>query len=309
MRNNVKKYRHIFMDECEAICLAFNEKIVVETFSTIKRSRLTDFDEHFYKKQCEYYGNQCDEYDNKLYGDLWYLVDINQATLFIPKHSPSMLKKPTITLSKVMRNTGTIYRIFSQFYKNPLPKVEAAAKLSDLYLNNINLGHTINGPPVFWVDSDGSELSNNTFHGLIRVIIDLYSTKGIKPNDMCVLPFFVTRAYLPDNINKAISDHFITDGYRPVCIQRVEEFLMDEDPKNFLLPWVLRVKGLEFKVVVIAIENEDFDCCDPEDRRKIYVMASRCTCLLVVVCKESVKDAIDTNKAIKAYPFGIQFNV
>lgn len=311
-----KRYRHIFMDECEAICLAFNEKTIIHTFGTIQECRLTDYDEEYercftklkFKKNIENNGLVNKTIRPKTYGELWYLVDINQAALFLPKYSPPMLKKPDIVLSKVIRNTATIYKVFSQFYKNPIPVM---AQLADFYLNNVNVGHNIIGPPIYWANSDlipdegTTNFRTKTFQSLVRVVVDLCSTKGIKPNDLCVLPFIVTNTYLPDMINDEISSYFVTDGYRPMSIARVEEFLLDCDANNFLVPWVLRVKGLEFKVVIIAIEQGDFDFMDPEDRRKIYIMASRCTCLLIIVSSEKDKENIDIYKVIKNYPFGI----
>lgn len=331
---NVKKYRHIFMDECEAICLSFKEEIITNTFKNIYDARQTDFDEEFFKIQnnlteisddsendtnCVEEKNSDKEVNTNqpthLYGDLWFLVDINQATIFLPKYAPQLLKKPTVTLSKVLRNTGTIYGVFSQFYKNPTPTITSKAGLSELYLNNINLGHNIVGPPIYWVDSKKFTAepicddihSSKTFNGLIRLIIDLYSSKGIKPHDMCVLPFFIGDAYIPKNINKAIST-FFTSSYQPTSITDVEEFVGTSDQNKFLVPWALRVKGLEFKAVIIVIEEDDnFDYLDTEDRRKIYIMASRCTCLLIIVSTESVKDMIDVFKVIKPYPFDVTF--
>lgn len=334
---NTKKYRHIFMDECEAICLAFKEEIITNTFKNIEKCRQVDYDEEFYitqnnthQQQNQIAGNELDEttemiktikintstdQPKNVYGDLWFLVDINQATIFIPKHAPSVLKQPNITLSKVIRNTGTIYKVFSQFYKNPTPTVTSKAGLSELYLNNINIGHDVDGPPIFWVDSKKFPHepvcpdihSSRTFNGLIRVIIDLYSAKGIKPHDMCVLPFLIGDAYIPVNINKAISTYFAS-SYQPTSITDVEEFVGCLDQNKFLVPWALRVKGLEFKAVIIVIEeDDDFDYLDTEDRRKIYIMASRCTCLLILVSTESVKDMIDVFKVIKAYPFDVKF--
>lgn len=323
------------MDECEAICLAFEEKIVSNTFSDIQKCRLRNYDENYKfveeKYDKNYTQNSGVEYkierneiikivkkieESLIYGDLWYLVDINQATMFIPKHSPSELKVPSVRLTRVIRNTETIYKTFSSFYKNPLPTIPAAAKLSDFYLNNIEIGHNIKGPPIFWVDADqipgdapSPDISSSkTFNGLIRAVIDLHSAKGIKPNDLCVLPFIITDLYLPQNINKAISSHFVSNSvYHPNAVTYVEEFLTDCNPMEFLVPWVLRVKGLEFKVVIMVIENEDFDFCDPEDRRKIYIMASRCTCLLVLVCSTQIKDIINVNNTIQPYQFDIDF--
>lgn len=322
------------MDECEAISLAFNEKIVTNTFDKIKKCRLIDNNENYrivegyynknYQKNISMgYTIERDEIIKiekrscmSAYGDLWYLVDINQATFFIPKYSPDILKKPTFKLTRVVRNTETIYRTFSEFYKNPLPTIPAAAKLSDIYLSDLEIGHKIKGPPIFWANSDNIpynsteqiKLSSKTFNGLIRTIVDLYSTKGIKPNDMCVLPFVISKIYLPDNINEAIEQQFVPNSvFHPKATTHIEEFINASSPREFLIPWVLHVKGLEFKVVIIVIEQDDFDFSDPEDRRKMYIMASRSNCLLILVCSEHIKELIDIHRTIKPYRFDIDF--
>ncbi|XP_077295579.1 uncharacterized protein LOC143917848 isoform X2 [Arctopsyche grandis] len=296
--HNQMKYRHIFMDECEAICLAFEEKIVSNTFGDIEKCRLRNYDENYKFVEEKYDKNHTQnsgvEYkierdeivkivtkieESLIFGDLWYLVDINQATMFIPKHSPNLLKVPTVRLTRVIRNTETIYKTFSSFYKNPLPTIPAAAKLSDFYLNNLEIGHNIKGPPILWVNAD------------------------VIPGDPPSPSIFSSK-----NINKAISSHFVSNSvYHPNAVTYVEEFLTDCNPMEFLVPWVLRVKGLEFKVVIMVIENEDFDFCDPEDRRKIYIMASRCTCLLILVCSTRIKDMINVNNTIQPYQFDIDF--
>jgi hypothetical protein len=92
----------------------------------------------------------------------------------------------------------------------------------------------------------------------------------------------------------------------PQALANVESFLMTSKPHNFLVPWVLRVKGLEFKVVVVVIDDDDFDFGDAEDRRKVYIMVSRCTCLLVLLTSEDVKKCIDTDNIIKNYPFSMK---
>lgn len=151
LRENPKTYRHIFMDEAEAICLAFDGKIVQNTIMSIYH--------HYHAGNCP--NKQCNDstlkpYENltdKLaqhqpkmtdWGELWFMVDINQASIFLPKHSPQMLKTPDIVLSKVMRCTERVFNVFKQFYSMPLPLLPK--KLMDnMNIPNITIGHHILG--------------------------------------------------------------------------------------------------------------------------------------------------------------------
>lgn len=287
LRRNKNGYKHIFMDESEAICLSFEENIIMQTFQEI-----------FKRYHMENSSASVEP------GVLWFLVDINQASLFLPKHSPNILKTPDVILTKVVRTTGTIYKVFKQFYQEPVPRMPAAVKLEAYQnLQGISIAHNISGPPIYWVDSNSRE---SCLQVLVSVILDLCSTKGIRPNDLCVLPYLVNSNYKPDVINREIENHFVEQGFMPQAMGNVESFLLTSKPNNFLIPWVLRVKGLEFKVVVMVIDDEDFDFADAEDRRKVYIMASRCTCLLVLLSSEAVKNSIDRYKIIRNYPFSLK---
>jgi hypothetical protein len=170
-------------------------------------------------------------------------------------------------------------------------------------LQGITVAHNVSGPPIYWVDSNSQE---SRLQVLVSVVLDLCSTKGIKPNDLCVLPFFVNSNYKADVINHEIQKHFVEQAFMPQALANVESFLMTRKPYHFLVPWVLRVKGLEFKVVVVVVDDDDFDYGDAEDRRKVYIMVSRCTCLLVLLSSEAVKNCIDTDNIIKNYPFSMK---
>lgn len=288
MKGNSNGYKHVFMDESEAICMSFEENTITLTFQELlKRYHM---------------GNSNDVTEEP--GVMWFLVDINQASLFLPKHSPNILKTPDVILTKVVRSTGTIYRAFRQFYQEPFPRMPAVVKLEAYQnLQGITIAHDVSGPPIYWVDSNSQE---SHLQVLVSVVLDLCSTKGIRPNDLCVLPFFVNSNYKADVINHEIQKHFVEQAFMPQALANVESFLMTSKPYHFLVPWVLRVKGLEFKVVVIVIDDDDFDFGDAEDRRKVYIMVSRCTCLLVLLSSEAVKNCIDTDNIIKDYPFSMK---
>jgi len=288
LKGNRKGYRHVFMDESEAICMSFEENIITLTFQELMK--------------CYDMGNSNNATEEP--GVMWFLVDINQASLLHQKHSPNILKTPDVILTKVVRSTCTIYRAFRQFYQQPFPRMPAVVKLEAYQnLQGITIAHNVSGPPIYWVDGNSQE---SRLQVLVSVILDLCSTKGIRPNDLCVLPFFVNSNYKADVINQEIQKHFVEQAFMPQALANVESFLMTSKPYHFLVPWLLRVKGLEFKVVVIVIDDDDFDAGDAEDRRKVYIMVSRCTCLLVLLTSEAVKNCIDTDNIIKDYPFSMK---
>lgn len=285
---NNKGYKHVFMDESEAICMSFEESIITLTFQELMKR---------YKM-----GNSNNVTEEP--GVMWFLVDINQAFLFLPKNSPNILKTPDVRLTKVVRSTGTIYRAFRQFYQEPFSRMPAVVKLEAYQnLQDISVAHNVSGPPIYWVDSNSQE---SCLKVLVSVVLDLCSTKGIRPNDLCVLPFCVDSNYKADVINSEIQKHFVEEAFMPQALTNVESFLMTSKPYHFLVPWFLRVKGLEFKVVVVVINDDDFDFAYAEDRRKVYIMVSRCTCLLVLLSSEAIKNGIDTDNIIKEYPFSMK---
>lgn len=301
LSQNRKKYKHVFMDESEAICLSFEEIIIKETLSKIfKRYH----DGNCQKSSCEYEGDYFNNIDGHFcneWGDLWLLVDINQASLFLPKHSPSILKKPVVVLSKVMRSTGNIFEMFKQYYTNPMPQLPKSL-LDSMNIPHISIGHHINGPPIYWARGE-----HNIQKTLIEVIIDLCSTKGFKPNDLCVIPFLVNERLIPKSINNEIENYFVANGYKPKAVGDVEAFLQDKEVNDFLIAWALRVKGLEFKVVLMVFDDIDFDSKDFEDRKKTYIIASRCTSMLIFVSTKTVKNEIDQCLLSKEYPFTLNF--
>lgn len=290
MKNRPSKYKHVFMDEAEAICIAFKPTISQQTISALY--------DCYHKGNCSL--KNCNDLlshretvdgGSEEWGQLWFLVDINQATLFLPRYSPSMLKTPSVVLSKVMRSTGCIFSLFRQFYSPPLPAT-----------STIGIGHYIQGPPTYWVTPEKS-----IQFAVVRVIIDLCSTKGFKPHDLCVIPFLINENFTLENINNKIAELFVENGYRPNAVGNVEEYLTAKKTNDFLITWALRVKGLEFKVVIMVFDEDDFDVHDPEDRNKTYIIASRCTCLLILVCPTSVRTVIDVGNNTKAYPFTLPF--
>lgn len=293
---NRKRYRHVFMEEAEAICLAFSPEIVRNTCTQIYKRY---HDGNCGVEDCPAYSDDIvrsmKSHNLENWGELWFLVDINQASLFLPKQSPEFLKVPTIVLNQVMRCTKSIFDFFNTFYNRPLD--------IPLKIPNIYCGHNINEPPIFWVDSN-----NLTSWTVSTVIIDLCATKGFKPNDICVLPFLINENLTINKINEHIKGFFVENGFKPIGINDVDEFVKNAPINNFLFSWVLKVKGLEFKVVILSIDGDDFDENDAEDRKKLYIMASRCTCMLIVVCNSRIRDDLRLNCVGKEYPFCMAFN-
>ncbi|KAJ3641236.1 hypothetical protein Zmor_027751 [Zophobas morio] len=303
LKNNKNVYKHVFMDEAEALCLALDDRIIKNTLATIYKK--------YHDGNCTRCG--CNEGEllpveditDKLnrhqgtatWGALWFMVDINQASLFLPKHSPKVLKTPSILLTKVMRSTGYIFTVFKQFYSVPMPLLPK--KIQDsMHIPEITIGHHVFGPPIYWVDSQ-----HNIDKVVAKVIIDLCTSKGFKPHDLCVIPFLVNEKLVPESINKYIDEEFVENSFRPNAVRDVEHFLKYREINNFLIAWALRVKGLEFKVVIMAIDEDDFDFKDAEDRKKAYIMASRCTSMLIVVSREGVRNDMELAGRFEKYPF------
>lgn len=112
--------------------------------------------------------------------------------------------------------------------------------------------------------------------------------------------------FSPDAVNVKLEQLFVESGYRPKAVGDVEDFVTRSEPNDFLIAWALRVKGLEFKTVVIVLDDDEFDINDIEDRNKMYIMSSRCTCLLVIVSPKETRLAIDNDDVIKNYRFDLQ---
>lgn len=291
------------MDEAEAICLAFEGSILTKTMSLIfDRYRRGNCE----KTNCEHKSDSACS-TNK-WGQLWFLTDMHQASLFLPKLTPQLLRQPSIVLNKVMRSTGNIFNMFKQFYTNPMPSLPQKI-LNQINIPRIKLGHDILGPPICWVNTDyqgQSSSPKNSLNVIVRVIIDLCATKGFKPNDICVLPFLLNEAYRTYDFNIKIDSYFVENGFRPRGVNEIEDFLVNKQTNDFLVSWVLKVKGIEFKVVILVIDEDDYDLHDSEDRKRTYIMSSRCTCLLVVVSTTETKKKIDLNDEFKPYPFSIK---
>uniref|UniRef100_A0AAR5QKK2 DNA2/NAM7 helicase-like C-terminal domain-containing protein n=1 Tax=Dendroctonus ponderosae TaxID=77166 RepID=A0AAR5QKK2_DENPD len=133
-------------------------------------------------------------------------------------------------------------------------------------------------PPIFWVPR-----KQNVSQTVCEVIVDLCAAKGIKPSDICVIPFLQNEMLSIEAINLQICQKCVEKAFRPECISDVEYFLTNRKPYEFLFAWALRVKGLEFKVVVMVIDEDQFDYDNVDDRKKVYVICSRCTCMLIVI--------------------------
>lgn len=303
-----KIYKHIFMDEAEAICLAFSEIISQNTINAIYQ-RYHDGNCKTTDCQNPNLSSHYDHQSKEEWGELWFMVDINQASLFLPKFSPNILKTPSVVLTKVMRSTVSIFNLFKQFYSVPMPLLPQNL-LRNMNLSTISIGHHINGPPPFWINSEEiscPEPHRRFQYAIVRLVADLCGSKGFKPNEICVIPFLVNEQFILDTVNKEMDDLFVENGYRPNATGDVEEYLTNKKINDFLIAWALRVKGLEFKVVVMVFDEDDFDLQDAEDRKKTYIMASRCTCLLVLVAPRSVRNALDEKSVMKEYPFGLSF--
>ncbi|XP_066248448.1 uncharacterized protein [Euwallacea similis] len=299
LKNNKNSYKHIFMDESEAIILSFETEIVQNTFYRLYKAyhdgncprekcglaTLEAFQQHSISRLLKLH------IEEKIpWGELWFMVDTNQALISLPKRSPEILKTPNITLTKLIRSTTHICNFFSAVTQNFIPPQQ------------LNFPKAAKELPIFWVPR-----KPNISQTVSEVIVDLCATKGIKPCDICVIPFLQNEMLSVGAINSQICQKFVENAFRPEAISDVEAFLTDKKPYEFLIAWALRVKGLEFKVVVMVIDEEQYDKEDADDRRKVYVISSRCTCMLVVISDDQLKKAVGLNDLAEEYCFNIKF--
>ncbi|KAJ8961502.1 hypothetical protein NQ318_014751 [Aromia moschata] len=304
LRGNTKKYKHIFMDEAEAVCLSFHKSILSETMTQVYR--------HYHDGNCDvedcqnasldadlHVGDKIKRHCSKDWGELWFMIDSNQAMILIPTYSPVDLRSPTFCLSQIMRSTKSIFDVFKTFYNGPVPRPPVAPSR----LPNLSLGHAIQGPPVYWVS-----LTKDVDETIADVIIDLCATKGVKPNDICVIPFLQSEKTSTSSINRHIGEYFVEKTFQPTAVSDAETFLMQKQLNDFLVSWALKVKGLEFTVVIMPVEDEDFDIYDMEDRRKAYVISSRCTCMLIFICNDEVRSRMRIKDTSVEYPFNIKLD-
>lgn len=234
---------------------------------------------------------------------MWFMIDANQAQLFLPKHCPEIFRTPTLVLSEIMRSTKSIFDVFKVFYDEPVSK-NVSLTIGDVVVPNLSMGHDIEGPPIYWVPFKG-----NIGETIANVVIDLCSTKGVKPNDICVIPFMQNENTAPCSINKYLEECFVESTFQPKAVANVEDFLSQRQFNDFLVSWALRVKGLEFNVVIMAIEDDDFDMNDFEDRRKAYIISSRCTCMLIFICSHSVRRNMELGAISLEYPFSTKLDI
>ncbi|KAJ8927204.1 hypothetical protein NQ314_020363 [Rhamnusium bicolor] len=298
LRGYRKKYKHIFMDEAEAVCISFHQSIIKETISAVYS--------HYHDGNCSIENCQhatLEKHHSKDWGELWFMIDANQAQLFLPRHYLSAFRTPTIILSKIMRSTKCIFNIFKEFYNDPVSKLPMPTT-GNIVIPNLSVGHKICGPPVYWV-----RFEKNIDETIATVIIDLCATKGIKPNDICVIPFMQNEYTVAARINKYIEEYFVENTFKPKCVSDVENFLTKRELNDFLISWALRVKGLEFTIVIMAIDDYEFDMNDLEDRRKAYIMSSRCTCMLIFICNDSVRTNMRLEGISIEYPFNLEFDI
>ncbi|KAL1505915.1 hypothetical protein ABEB36_005364 [Hypothenemus hampei] len=302
LKNNTVNYKHVFVDESEATILSFNVEYIRKTFYRIYQT---------------YHNGNCNKMDKcelvtmkmflkyslvelvkmhpdtLLWGELWFMVDTNQALVPLPRHSPEILKTPHIVLNRLIRSTNQICNFFGKIMYQPIP------------IKYLKFPKYSKEPPIFWVEQK-SAVSET----VAEVIIDLCSSKGVKPNDICVIPFLRNNENCIDKINEQIAEKFVENTFQPEGTNNVERYLTDKNPNEFLVAWSLLVKGLEFKVVIMVLDEEQFEdgfLDDVSNRNTIYVISSRCTCMLIVISKCELRNIIKLEEFFTDYIFDITF--
>ena len=218
-------------------------------------------------------------------GHFWVSVDENQRTVPAVFRSVCIPPEPHLRLTSVYRSTRNVFNMFRQL-------CDCAADL--------NVAHTVDGPPVFWVDL--AAFADSTA-AVAALVVDLTGAKGFQPSDICVMPFFDDNSVDVEALNARLRAGYQPGSLVPQAVRGVEALLEARDRSLFCVTWLLRMKGLECPVVVLVLPAEDVDVTDVLDQRKLYTMMSRCTCLLLLLSQREVVTQLDPSDRVRQYCF------
>ena len=220
-----------------------------------------------------------DEDDDSLEPNyFWVMFDSNQfvqpSAVNINLHK-KYLRNAT-RLTKVVRNTGHIFNASKAHYDS-------------LLCEQIELGHHVIGLEVRWDDSLVFETKQTEGPQLVaRHIHDLFS-KGVKPNDICVL---TTNSSAGENLSVNLLDIGIP------CQNAENQYLSGEQDSSerIFVESIRRFKGLESKVVIL------YDPTSTKTRGQLkallYSGITRCFCFLIILSTKRDCDLIRSGNLI-----------
>ena len=254
--DQVTKYDHIFVDECQDL---IGDKWVV-LFEKLWKGNEDD------SGTIEGTACKCK----------WFFYDTNQYVGWseerFKRHKKALVTSTKLT--RVLRNTGNIFDQSRKYLQPSTPSTE-----------KITLGHEEWGLNIEWKDSLASRLDSGSsgVESIVDVITDVRK-KCVSEEDICILvENEQARRLLSDKLkalnvdNHDAEEHF-EGSYKKVVVESVRRF-----------------KGLESKVVIL-FNPEFSVKSNKHIRELLYTAVSRCSCYLVVITTEEGLTALKSVK-------------
>jgi len=211
-------------------------------------------------------------------GSFWVMYDINQYLYFSEERCTSHLSqhKGSAVLSKVFRNTESVFKQSKKYYKSLDPRDHP-----------ISLGHREVGLPIIWDNSLVSR-SGEEMKGVQSICywLKVLNNQEVQRKDICILV---------ETQNKQSELAFELDSLK-TPIQTGDDLV--EGKKNLvILESVRRFKGLESKVVILY--NPPFqDDSSSHTKELLYTAVSRSSCLLIVISTKEGCEALKSGEGV-----------
>lgn len=243
IEDQVTKYDHIFVDECQDL---IGDKWVVLFQMLWKGNKDNTGTIEGTACKCK-----------------WFFYDTNQYVGWseerFQRHKKALVTSTRLT--RVLRNTGNIFDQSKKYLQPSTPSTE-----------EITLGHEEWGLNIKWQDTLASRLDSETVgvESIIDVISDVRK-KSVSEEDICVLVESI-------EVRRSLSDKLKA---RNVDNHDAEEHFEGRH-KKVVVESVRRFKGLESKVVILY-NPEFSVKGNKHIRELLYTAVSRCCCYLVVI--------------------------
>ena len=259
----IQQYDHIFVDECQDLC---GDKWPI-LFEKLQKDANDIFDDSDDEAECKH---------------IWFLYDANQYLGLSDQQHQFFRKnlKKTTRLSRVLRNTGNVFKQSRKYYKS---------KVS----GELQLGHSEYGLSIK-MDDSLSSTKDPEYQGAetIKKHISKLRLHKVEDKDICVL---VKNMGIRDELKCKLSR-------LGVKTQDAEElFDTTKGQNNVIVESIWRFKGLESKVVILYNPPffEDKDWTVKKTNEILYTAVSRCFCYLVVITTKQGCKALQSLKGIQ----------
>ena len=255
-----QQYDHIFVDECQDLC---GDKWPI-LFKKLQKDANDLFDESDDEGECKH---------------IWFLYDANQYLRFSDQQHQFNLKKTT-KLSRVLRNTGNVFKQSRKYYKSKVT-------------GELQLGHSEDGLSIK-MDDSLSSTEDPGYQGAEAITkhISTLRLHNVKDKDICVL---VKNVRIRDELKAKLT-------HLGVKTQDAEElFDTTKGQNNVIVESIWRFKGLESKVVILYNPPffEDKDWTVKTTNEILYTAVSRCFCYLVVITTKQGCKALQSPKGLQ----------